>query len=109
MQNIPLSLAAAGMIVAKEIKSSDDPASLTVCGKGVKLSESLIDRLKHLGIQAITVEGHPVTVEGESTLEEMLTALDRRFRRVEDDPLMMKLKAIYQKHLQRSMGVPDGK
>jgi len=104
MQNIPITLAKAGMVVAKEIKTSDDPASMTICGKGIKLTDSLINRLEQMGIQSVTVEGHPVKMEGESSVEEMLAALDHRFRRVGDDPLMMKVKAIYQNHIRRSMG-----
>lgn len=107
MQNIPLTLAKPGMVVAREIKGSDDPASMTICGKGVTLTEPLINRLQQMGIQAVTVEGHPVKSEGETTLEEMLAALDRRFARVEDDGLMMRIKALYRKQLARSMGESD--
>ena len=109
MQNIPITLAAAGMVVAKEIKSSDDPSSMTICGKGIKLSESLIDRLRQMGIQSITVEGRPVKMDGETSVEDMLAALEKRFGRVSDDPLMMKIKEMYRNHILRSMGAPNGK
>lgn len=108
MQNIPLTLATAGMVVAREIKASDDPAGMTICGKGVKLTDSLINRLEQMGIQSVTVEGHPVKREGESSLEETLAALDHRFRRAGGDPLMMTIKAIYQKQIRRSMGDTGG-
>jgi len=109
MQNIPLALVKIGMVVAEEIKNSENPASMTICGKGVKLTESLIKRLNQMGIQTITVEGRPVKVEGETTQEEMLQGLDQRFRRVEDDPLMMKIKTLYRKNIQKKMGEPDGR
>jgi hypothetical protein len=109
MQNIPIALVAPGMVLAKEIKSSEDPASMTICGKGVKLTESLIGRLRQMGIQSVTVEGHPVTMEGETSLDEMLAALDKRFSRVATDPLMMKIKAMYRKHIQLSMGESGGR
>jgi hypothetical protein len=109
MQNIPITLAAAGMVVAKEIKSTDDPSSMTICGKGVALTASLIGRLQSMGVQSVTVEGHPVKMEGESTLEEMLTALDNRFSRVLDDPLMMKIKDMFRRQIFRSMGASDGR
>jgi hypothetical protein len=109
MQKIPISLATAGMVLAKEIKNSDDPASMTICGKSVKLTESLIDRLRQMGIQSVTVEGHPVTVEGETSIDEMLAALDKRFCRVASDPLMMKVKELYRKHILRSMGESGGR
>lgn len=109
MQNIPISLATPGMVVAMEVKSSDDPAAMTICGKGVKLTASLIDRLRQMQIQSLTVEGHPVKMEGESSVEEMLIALDQRFSRVANDPLMMQVKELYRKHIQRSMGEPSGR
>jgi hypothetical protein len=109
MQKIPITLATAGMVLAKEIKASDDPASMTICGKDVKLTESLIDRLRQMGIQTVSVEGHPVSIPGEASLDEMLAALDRRFSRVAGDPLMAKIKELYRKHMMRSMGGPGGR
>ena len=108
MQNIPLTLAAPGMVLGRDIKSSEDPSAMTVCGKGVKLTESLIDRLRQMEIQSLTVEGHPVKIEGEASLEEMMAALDKRFTRVQDDPLMKKIKDIYRKRIAQSMGDSDG-
>jgi len=109
MQNIPISLAVPGMILAKEIKNSDDPSSMTICGKEVTLTESLIERLQRMGIQSVTVEGHPVNIEGETTLEQMLSALESRFSRVGGDPLMMRVKEMYRKQILRSMGEPGGR
>ena len=103
MQNIPLSLAAPGMVLAKEIKADDNPASPPICGKGVSLTGPLISRLTQMGVQSVTVEGHPVKLEGEASLEEMLAVLDKRFAKVQADPLMMKLKEIYRSNLMRSM------
>lgn len=97
------------MVLAQEIKNSDDPSSMTVCGKGVKLTESLISRLIQMGVQSVMVEGHPVKVEGEATLQEMLAELDKRFSRVEDDDLMKKVKEMYRKQIFRSLGETDGR
>lgn len=108
MQRIPISLAAAGMVVARPISNTDDPKGLPVCGKGVELTESLIQRLRDRGVQALTVEGHPVAVEGEASLEELLAALDRRFRRVDADPLMKQVKELFRQQTIRSMGGAGG-
>jgi hypothetical protein len=108
MQNIPLSLAAAGMVLAREIKNSNEPNARVLCGKGVALTDSLINRLRQLGIESLTVAGHPVKMEGEQTVEDMLGALDRRFSRVANNPLMMKVKDIYRKRILRSMGEEVG-
>ena len=50
------------------------------------------------------MEGHPLVVEGEPTLDEMLAALDRRFRRVTHDSLMMKIRDMFRAQIIRSMG-----
>ncbi len=104
MQRIPITLATAGMVVARPIPNADDPGGLPLCGPGLTLTESLIDRLRDRGVQALTVEGHPVTVEGEPSLDEQLAALDRRFRRVEGDALMRPIKELYRRQIIRAYG-----
>lgn len=109
MQKIPLSLAAAGMVLAKEVrKADDDPSGPPICGKGLTLTEPLLSRLNKMGVQAVTVEGRPVKMEGDKPLDELLAALDSRFRKVSDDPLMNKLKAIYREQIIKSTGEEDG-
>lgn len=109
MQNIPITLAAPGMVLAQEVRNNNKPSNMLICGKGVELTESLLDRLKKMGIQSVSVEGHPVMVEGEMTVQEMLASLDMRFSRVNNDVLMMKVKELYKKQLLRSMGEADGR
>jgi len=92
------------MVLAREIKNPENPDGPPVCGKGVALTESLIERLGQKGIASVTVEGHPVRIEGEKTLDEMLAAIDRRFRKVEGDPVMMKLREIYRQQTIRARG-----
>jgi hypothetical protein len=107
MQNIPITLAAPGMVLAQEIRNNNNPSSMLICGKGIKLTESLLNRLQQMGIQSVSVEGRPVRMEGEPTVQEMLASLDMRFSRVNDDALMMKVKALYKKQILRSIGEPD--
>ncbi len=104
MQRIPFTLVRPGMVLAKEIYRNEASGGPPICGKGVVLSESLIERLRSLDIQAVTVQGHPVVIEGEMTLEEQLQNLDRRFRRHAADPLTLKLKEIYRHYLTEAMG-----
>jgi hypothetical protein len=104
MQRIPISLAQSGMILAKDVVRTENPNGPAICGKGVELTESLIERLRTMGIQSITVQGHPVWMEGDKTLDQLLEDLERRFSRVADDQYAGKLKEIYKDHLIRSMG-----
>jgi len=95
------------MVVARPIANKDDPAGIPICGQGVRLTASLIERLGDRGVQVLTVEGHPLVIEGEATLDEMLAALDRRFRRVTNDSLMMKVRDLFRAQIVRSMGESD--
>ncbi len=107
MQTIPIAKAEAEMVLAKEVRRLDNPDGPPLCGAGVVLTLSLIIRLRDMGIQSLTVEGHPVWLEGDLTLEEQLAALDRRFKKVASNPRMLTLKNIYRAQILRFMGEPD--
>lgn len=109
MQTIPIALAAPDMVLARDVRRNDNSQGPSICGRGTTLTASLIERLKNLGIKSITVEGHPVAVEGEKTLDDMLADLDLRFSKVENVPLMAKLKEMYRRNIVRSMGGEGGK
>jgi hypothetical protein len=102
VQNIPILLAASGMVTAKEVMRPDNPEGFPVCGKGTTLSESLVERLKSMGVQSITVEGHPVEMEGEVSTAEKLAALDKRFRKISGDPVMAMVKEKFRNHIIQS-------
>src|ERR1043165_2958246 len=104
MQNIPIALVEAGMILAKDVRRPDNPAGPPVCGKGIELTAPLIMRLQDMGIRSLVVEGHPVWQEGDKTLEEQLADLDKRFAKACDKPLMGMLKNVYRDYIIKSMG-----
>ena len=60
MQKIPLMLAKAGMIIARDVFRADSPIGIPICGKGTLLSDTLIARFDNMDVQSIYVEGHPV-------------------------------------------------
>ena len=109
MQRIPIYQAKPGMVLAKEVRKEDDEISPPICGKGIVLTESLLSRLERMGIQALSVEGHPVKMEGDKSVDELLVALDKRFSKVMDDPLMIKLKDIYKENIIKSMEGQDAR
>jgi hypothetical protein len=104
MQKIPMALAEAEMVLARDIFRDDSSGGPPICGKGITLTESLIERLKKMGVKTIIVEGHPVRMNGDKNPEEILLALDRRFKKVADDPLTCCLKNIYRKYYVKSSG-----
>jgi hypothetical protein len=92
MQKIPLKLATPGMKLAKPVMNE---RGMTLCGAGTELNEDTIERLARMEVKRITVEGHPVdTGQEEKSLDQQLDALDARFRKVENDPLMKKIKGM---------------
>lgn len=109
MQKIPLMLATADMILARDVFRGDSPAGMPVCGRGTVLTDSLIARLDHLDIQSVYVEGHPVWEDGDRSLDDVLRDLDKRFEKVSDDPLTSKLHDIYKAYLTKSMGDDGGR
>ena len=101
MQQIVMIQAAEGMVLAKDVET---PEGRVLCGKGTALSEGLIDRLKRMDIPHITVEGHPVQVEGEKSLKEELAELERRFSQVREIKPLMYLKKRLQEKIIASRG-----
>jgi hypothetical protein len=108
MQKIPLTLADAGMKLARDVFRNDSPIGLPICGKGTKLSDTLIARLENMDIMTVYVEGHPVCVEGESTFNDLLSELDGRFNKTLNEPLNVILYDIYKAYLIKSMGGDSG-
>jgi len=97
MQRIPMELAAAGMKLAKLVKNK---RGMTLCGAGTELTEEIIERLSDMEVKRITVEGHPVDTEDrEKSLSQQIDELHARFKYVEGDPLMRKIKDIFLERL----------
>jgi len=95
MQTIPITLAEPGMVLDQAVMPPNKPDGVPVFGAGKELTGPIIERLKKLGIQSITVTGHPLQLPGEETLEQALEKLAGRFAAVHDDPYMMKLHDLF--------------
>ncbi len=101
MQKIVLALADQGMILAKDVMTEE---GRVLCGKGTELSPALIERLKRMEIASVTVEGHPVRMEGEKSLKEELHDIDVRFSRVEKQAPLMYVKKLIKERLVAAKG-----
>jgi len=98
MQTISLEQATPGMVLAKDVVKPEAASPVLICGRGMELTEALLERLHRIGITRVTVQGRPVAGGGEeATLEDLLAGLDARFKRHESDPLMAKLKDVYRR------------
>jgi len=87
MQKIPLSLAKAGMKLAKPITKAN---GMPIIASGVELTDSLISKLDGMGIDKVFVVGDAVAASQNPS--ERVLRLDHLFRRMEDDPFMAQVK-----------------
>ncbi|MBA3014233.1 MAG: hypothetical protein FP815_04680 [Desulfobulbaceae bacterium] len=99
MQQILTLQAKDGMILAKDVLTSD---GRVLCGKGTVLSSSLLARFEKMGIAQVTVDGHPVTIPGEKSLQEELLEVEERFSEVKSIPPLMYLKKRIMKKMVES-------
>lgn len=92
MQKINLSLAKPGMKLGRTLVNKQN---MVVCAKGTELTAGIIDRLEQMQINQLTVEGHPVEGLEEKTVEQLKEEINKRFRKVANDPVMQEIKNIF--------------
>lgn len=109
MQKIPINLATAEMVLARDIFKNDSPTGMPICGKGTVLSTALISRLQQMGVQSLYVEGHPVWQEGDRSIEEQLADLEKRFSKTVENRRNCALYAIYAAQITETMGDEGGR
>lgn len=85
MQRLPIYYIKPGMKTYEEVI---DANGRVLCGKGVELTEEHIKRFEELGVNFITVEGNPVSLPWEKSLEVELKELEKRFEGVTDENLL---------------------
>ncbi len=90
MQRVPIHLVQPGMILARPVINEK---GMPLCAEGTELNATIIDRLKKMGIDMLTLKGHPVDLgRDEKTSEEKVREMMARFDRVTGEPVMDKLK-----------------
>lgn len=85
MQRLPLSYIRPGMKTYEEVVDSQ---GRVLCGKGIEITAEMLKRFEELGVSYVTVEGTPVKLPWEKTLEEELEALEARFQGVKEETLL---------------------
>lgn len=85
MQRLPLSYIKPGMKTYEEVI---DANGRVLCGKGIELTEDHIKRFEDFGVNFVTVEGNPVKLPWEKSLEEELKELEERFEGITDKNLL---------------------
>lgn len=96
MQRLPLSYIRPGMRTYEEVI---DANGRVLCGRGVELTEEHIKRFEDFGVSFVTVEGKPIELPWEKTLEEELKDLEERFEGIRDENLL-EIKRIFKEFLE---------
>jgi hypothetical protein len=92
-----------GMVLAKPVMNS---SGMVIVGAGLTLDDAVIDRLTQLGKEAIYVEGTPV-LDVARSLAEQERELHHRFRKVQADGRLMKIRDAIKAHLRRVAQEPS--
>lgn len=100
MQRLPLSYIKPGMKTYEEVVDSQ---GRVLCGKGIEITEEMLKRFQELGVSYITVEGTPVKLPWEKTLDEELELLEERFKDVKNE-LALQIKEVIRELLLEKFG-----
>lgn len=99
MQRIALTKASPGMVLAQAVCRPDGPV---LVGEGQELTESLLDRIRAVGVGSIWVEGNPLGPGGDvGNLQKVASSLPELFRRHHDNVFMMTLCNVFARHFAR--------
>jgi hypothetical protein len=90
MRKIPITVAEPGMVLAKPIIND---AGMQLCAEETVLTSSLIARLQKMQITHVVLKGDVVDAGAKRAADaETVKALDARFAKIKNDPVMDKLK-----------------
>lgn len=72
---------------------------IILLGEGTVVTDAVIARLSNMNIMSVYVEG---ASEPRKSKEEMIAALDSRFRKTGNEPHMGTLKKLFMEHIEES-------
>jgi hypothetical protein len=102
MKKVPLHEVVPGMVLARPVTNA---SGLVVAAAGLLLDEQLIAHLERMGKAVVHVEGMPGE-EPTKSLEDLERELNARFRKVEGDPGLIKIREAIRRHLYSRSGIP---
>jgi lipoate synthase len=95
MSKLALDMLEAGMRLAKPVENS---SGMVLLGENTELTVELIEKIKDMGIDSVYIQGMS---KPSVPIEVMLSELDERFKRVENEPYMDVLKKAFKEHIER--------
>ena len=102
MKKVPIQEALPGMVLAKPVTNA---SGLIVAAAGLPLDEALIAHLERMGKAAVYVDSAPGE-EPSKSLEDLERELNARFRKVQGDPELTRIREAIRRHLRGRSGVP---
>jgi hypothetical protein len=99
MNKISINVAEQDMVLARSIAT---PGGVVLAAEGTALTTSLISRFKSKGIDGIWVEGNKNISESEYA--SIMEHIEARFDKLEQDPLLGRLKQVLVERLRTSPG-----
>jgi len=95
MPKITVDRLVVGMCLAEPITNEH---GLVLINEGIELTEALIEKIKNLRIESVKIKGDS---KPEETKEEMILALEERFKNAISYPHMDTIKKIIKEHIER--------
>lgn len=83
-----------GMKLSKPVVNK---AGMILLGEKTLITGIIIERLKNTGITSVYVEGDS---KPKKPVEEVMSEIDKRFRKTENEPYMYLLKRVLKKHIE---------
>ena len=96
MKRVPLDEAEPGMVLAKPVTNQ---TGVTVLPVGTELDQDLLKRLDRMNLTAVYVEGN-AGAAGTKSPADLEQDLNRRFRKVGDDPTQVMIREAVRRHVQ---------
>ena len=94
MPKINVDEAKSGMITSRPVSNENN---IIILKENTELTDSIIDRLKKMGIEYIFVKTEK---RFSKSREDTLNEVEKRFSRVVNNPIMDKLKRIVKEHIE---------
>jgi hypothetical protein len=94
MPKVPVDKLEPGMKLSRPLIAK---GGMVLLGEGTELTEKWIDRIQEMDVDGIFIDGPS---EQSEPKDESLAKLDARFRSVEREPYMGRLKQVVRKHIE---------
>jgi hypothetical protein len=94
MSYVPINEIQPGTPLAEPLLNTEGSLILN---RGTLLTESILNRLRRIGIETLSISTDPHTLEKEN--QELLNAVEERFKGMENNPFLQELKRLALEHL----------